>query len=398
MKPLSKILSIPILLFVANSSLFATPQFAREHNLDCSSCHTNLPMLNDMGKTFLRNGFRFSKEDRTSLSKALNKKDDNSTYIPIGLMLGIGYNSATEDLKPKIKLFSAGSLTSNLSYFLSINKENPKGYFQYNINESEQVFRVGILSPFTQLGNINKLSTNSGLKGNNGSDGKNQNQKNNRANGNGNGKNSNGNGGGNQPYKTPIQNSYFRDYKGIEYSYLYDYSTLFLISFGKTLDNSTKKKKDTSSNNNAQNDQDPDSADKEQLITAIRYQTTNGYYIGLMYDKIYDSEKTNYSIIAFLEKDFDKFLLNISYIYKNNKDDIKNYYGIENTLSYKIDETSNIKFIVNIDEDEESFENRGYSIGYSKLYKDILFNIAQAKRKTITKDEDIFQVSINMFF
>jgi hypothetical protein len=148
-------------------------------------------------------------------------------------------------------------------------------YFQLNLNESEHVIRVGLLSPYTQFTNIARSTSDSGLKGqseendrsdsNNGSPHNDQSSYQNNDNGqgqhgsqsrtlsrNGNGhgygqENGNGqsghsqnggtnqnlqNGGehghghqpsrqGNQPYQTPLQNAAFSKYKGIEYSYLY---------------------------------------------------------------------------------------------------------------------------------------------------------------------------------
>ncbi len=47
------------LLFVFDSKpASATPQFARETNMPCFSCHTHVPRLNEFGQKFLANGYR----------------------------------------------------------------------------------------------------------------------------------------------------------------------------------------------------------------------------------------------------------------------------------------------------------------------------------------------------
>ena len=64
----------------------ATTVFARQNNMQCSSCHVGPPpMLNKTGMTFFRNGFRFSKDDLTTLERVL---DDNNSLLPVGIFVG----------------------------------------------------------------------------------------------------------------------------------------------------------------------------------------------------------------------------------------------------------------------------------------------------------------------
>lgn len=49
------VLLIPPLALVVSSG--ATPQFARQYDLDCSSCHVHVPKLNTFGEEFLANGY-----------------------------------------------------------------------------------------------------------------------------------------------------------------------------------------------------------------------------------------------------------------------------------------------------------------------------------------------------
>jgi len=41
-------------------NLEANPVFARQYDMACSACHSQVPALNDMGLGFVRNGFRTS--------------------------------------------------------------------------------------------------------------------------------------------------------------------------------------------------------------------------------------------------------------------------------------------------------------------------------------------------
>ena len=42
---------------------FAGPQFSRQYNTSCSTCHSVYPQLNDLGKAFRDAGFQFSEND-----------------------------------------------------------------------------------------------------------------------------------------------------------------------------------------------------------------------------------------------------------------------------------------------------------------------------------------------
>src|SRR5271157_2602122 len=42
---------------------FAGPQFSRQYNTSCSTCHTVYPKLNDFGKAFQDAGFQFPEQD-----------------------------------------------------------------------------------------------------------------------------------------------------------------------------------------------------------------------------------------------------------------------------------------------------------------------------------------------
>ena len=43
--------------------LMAIPAFARKYHTACATCHNNWPELNDFGRAFKINGFKFPKDD-----------------------------------------------------------------------------------------------------------------------------------------------------------------------------------------------------------------------------------------------------------------------------------------------------------------------------------------------
>src|ERR1019366_789375 len=56
---------VVILIAVQTSAprLMAIPAFARKYHTSCSTCHSNWPELNDFGRAFKINGFKFPKDD-----------------------------------------------------------------------------------------------------------------------------------------------------------------------------------------------------------------------------------------------------------------------------------------------------------------------------------------------
>ena len=55
---------IALMLFQSlTPRLMAIPAFARKYKTACATCHNNWPELNDFGRAFKINGFRFPKDD-----------------------------------------------------------------------------------------------------------------------------------------------------------------------------------------------------------------------------------------------------------------------------------------------------------------------------------------------
>jgi len=75
----------------------ATPQFARETKLPCSSCHQHVPLLNKFGQQFYANGFRLPKSHKMvdTVPAWVNLEADATTSGSLGSAVPIKY-SGTE--------------------------------------------------------------------------------------------------------------------------------------------------------------------------------------------------------------------------------------------------------------------------------------------------------------
>jgi len=190
-------------MIVMSESVQATSIFARQYDMKCSACHVGgvPPMMNSTGMAFLRNGFRFSKSDETTLRATLDGK-----VVPAGIMLGVGYKNGENEFQaknpqtgqpvfhpvtgapvmktmenevknPTTNLFLAGSLNENFAAFIgakfaymedengdrSVELQGSKVYLQMNQQEAKHVLRAGVISPYTQFANVTKASENAGI-------------------------------------------------------------------------------------------------------------------------------------------------------------------------------------------------------------------------------------------
>ncbi len=70
----------------------ATPQFARETQLQCSACHTYVPRLNQFGQTFYTNGLRLPGQPKIPTVPLRGQVSATATPPPQGGPLPIGWN------------------------------------------------------------------------------------------------------------------------------------------------------------------------------------------------------------------------------------------------------------------------------------------------------------------
>ncbi len=355
-------ITLLFLLAVFTLNLEANPTFARQYNLSCSACHSQLPALNDMGLSFLRNGFRMSKYDTTALQGLLDS-NSSARHYPIGAMVGLADNSNGDEVKQLVKLYLSGTITDSLS-LMSSTKEafssdksdqklfqsgNSQSYFQYNFLEAKHVFRVGLLSRLTQLGNIQRSMANSGL---------------------------NAAGGHEKNYFSPLQHADIKKIKGAEYSYLHDNNLLFLFSYGETIEKQDKS--------------------NHAFLGGIRYATASNYKIGLVYNYIDEKDDDYYSLILPVEKEYDIFTWNTSLVYAN--DSGGDYLGLENAFTFPLRDMEHVRAIINADRDENDNSNFGYSLGYNRIYKMFSFSVVASHIDTDTHNDNKLMGFIYLIF
>ena len=357
-----------VVVFTLN--LEANPVFARQYGMECSACHSQVPALNDMGLGFVRNGFRTSTYDTTSLQSLLDENSTNRRY-PVGAILGLSDNSKTDEVNRLVKLYLSGTITGSLSLY-SFTKEsfnsnksgqdlfesdNSQFYFQYNILEAKHVFRAGLLSPLTQLGNVQRSMSHSGL---------------------------NGIGDHGDNYVSPLGYADVRKIKGAEYSYLFDNNILLLVSYGEQVARHGDHGNQINDDNN------------DAFLTGITYTTAENYKIGLIYNYVDIEGDDFYSLIVPIEKEYSMLTWNSSLVYANISDD--DYIGLETAFTFPLGDMEHIKAIVNVDNDENDNTNYGYSLGYTKIYKMFFFEAAAGRVNTETYSSNKATGSINLIF
>ena len=359
-----------LLIGVFTLNLEATPSLARQYDMACSACHSQVPALNDMGLSFVRNGFRTSKFDTTTLQKVM---DSNSSdrFFPIGTMVGVSDNSKSDSPNTLAKLYLTGTLTDSLSMWASSKEQfnpdkddqklfesgNSQLYFQYNIEEAKHAIRVGLLSPFTQLGNLGRSMGHSGLHGG---------------------------GGHGTNYFSPLQHANVNKIKGAEYSYLFDNNMLLLASYGEQVQSHHGQGHGYSAQ------------EEEAFLAGVTYRTESNYKVGLIYNHTEVQNDTYYSFIVPIEKEFTSFIWNSSLVYANNSND--DYIGLENALTYPYGDMGHIKAIFNVDQDEFDNNNFGYSLGYTKIYDMFFFSAVASRVNTDAFSRSKFMGSVQIFY
>lgn len=387
MKSKGQILYVLLGVMLMSIYVEATTVFARQYNMQCSGCHVGTPpMLNQTGMTFFRNGFRFSKDDLTTLKRAL---DDNNSVLPVGIFIGGSYKNATLTLQtPKGKivkdkevtnpigsLFLSGSLNDNWSTFIggkfAYLEEDPlssdrtfkmlrkKFYLQYTNDDTKHVTRVGLLSPYAQLGNVDKGSEYSGL--NDTAD----------------------------IFITPLTIANEKFIYGFDYTYLMDNGITFLAAAGQ-LD---------------------DSNNENDLTLGVSYFNNSNFRISAIVNKITATDSTSVqkkytpserrlgertTVIIPLEYSTSLGYLNTALVYSDvNRKPTEDYYGWETSLTVPIFEIGKLRAIFTTDNNSDV----GYSLGYSQIfYEKIMLSASYANFTTDNADFDSLSFSINYIY
>jgi hypothetical protein len=371
-----------------------------------------LPTLNAAGLKFMRNGFRFSKDETTTLDGFINAKSwkERTANLPITGLIGFNVNSKDRTDTDKLNLYSGGTLTDTLSFYaitrssyntkhnhLLFSEPSSRAFLQYNPMENKHAIKVGWMDPLMAISNLNnrtlmdsglikaglvKQAPKSAIKPSWAKskpkpkapsvDASEQEKKKYAM--------------MIMPkkmYKPSVPYAGFGLVKGLEYSYLYNEKALFLVSYGvPTAESFANDEEDT------------------QLTAAIELQDIVGTNIGLVY---LHKELGNLDIDSYIlpvERYFmnEQLLLRTNFVYKDSSQYDNPYYGSQSSMTYGIDEDTHVRVIYDISKDEAEEINRGLSFTYSKLWEDrFIMHLTAARHKGKVFDESVAKLSLYMF-
>lgn len=115
-RPRRSLIGLAIALLAFPVASWATPQFARVHQADCSTCHVVPPMLNETGLAFEARGYRLPVEPQSSHGTESVGAVPVAAWIT-GRFEDQGRGGASDALLPKVELISGGPLGESGSYF-----------------------------------------------------------------------------------------------------------------------------------------------------------------------------------------------------------------------------------------------------------------------------------------
>ncbi len=408
-----RFLLLLVMIFGLALQLQANPTFSAKYNMKCSTCHSMLPTLNSVGLKFMRDGFRFNKDETTTLDGFINAKSQKqrTDYLPIRALVGFNINTKTRKEVDKLNLYSGGTLTDTVSFYaLTRSSYNTKhnhnlfaepssrAFLQYNPLGNEHVLKVGWMDPLMAISNLNNRTLmdsglikaglmkkaprnkivpswakTSPLPPKPGADASPQELKKYKM-----------ALMPKQKYTPPVPYAGFGLLKGVEYSYLYDNKALFLVNYGiPTAEDFADDDEDT------------------QLTMAIELQNIDGYSFGAVY---LHKELGNIDIDSYIlpvEKYFmgEQLLFRTNFVFKDSSQYENPYYGSQTSFTYGIDEDTHVRVIYDIDKDEAKETNTGLSFTYSKLFaKDrAVMHLTGARHKGPAFDESVAKFSLYLF-
>jgi hypothetical protein len=370
-----------------------------------------LPTLNEQGLKFLRDGFRFLKDETTTLEGFIHADSQKmrTDYLPIRALVGFNINTKTRKEVDKLNLYSGGTLTDTVSFYaITRSTYNAKhnhslfgesasrAFLQYNPMGNEHVLKLGWMDPLMGISNLsNRTLMDSGLikaglmkkapksvikpswakrppqPAKPGPDASFQELKKYQM--------------AIMPkqvYKPSVPYAGFGLVKGIEYSYLYNEKALFLVNYGIPTAESFADEEDT------------------QLTAAVELQDMQGYNIALVY---LHKELSNIDIDSFIvpvEKYFmdEQLLFRTNFVYKDSSQYDNAYYGSQTSFTYGIDEDTHVRVIYDLNKDEAQETNQGLSFTYSKLWNDrVVMHLTGARHKGAVFNESVAKFSLYLF-
>ena len=149
-----------IVVALSSSSAEAFPAFARRYNVDCVTCHTIPPRLNNYGIAFMRRGFKMLWDEKLEGQKV----DEYASF-----QANLDYTSATGQVPAstlgvtQMALLSAGPVSPQLSYFgeldydplgkvASVHEMRALIFVPLKVDDTQEKYwavQVGALRPFS---------------------------------------------------------------------------------------------------------------------------------------------------------------------------------------------------------------------------------------------------------
>jgi hypothetical protein len=403
-------LSLGVLSLLLTTQVEATPVFSAQYKMKCNSCHSMMPTLNKTGLMFLRNGFRFSKDDQTMASKFLDANSSKTRVLPIRGLVGLNIDSKNRDDVEKVNMYFGGSLTDTLSVYAitrsTYNKKknhnlfgetNSRAFFQWNPDGNKHVAKVGWMDPLTMFSNLDRTLMDNALMGSGlmkkapksaikptwakkpplppapGPNATPQEIK-----------RYNMMKMPKQPYMLPVPYAGVGLVKGAEYSYLHNDKALFLVNYGIPSSPSYA-----------------DDSEDTEITAGVELRDIAGYNIGAIYNHTEIGNIESDSYILPVEKEFfdGQLMFQQSFVYKDSEQYDEPYYGSQTTFTYELDDESQVRAIASADRDEAKDSSTGYAMTYSKSWNDkYLIHLTGARHKGEVFDESIAKLSAYMFF
>jgi len=401
-------ISLLVIMFGVAMQVEATPIFAAQNNMKCTSCHTMMPTLNKTGLQFLRNGFRFSKNDKTMAEAFLDANSSESRVLPLRGLIGVNIDTKGRKDVEKFNMYFGGSMTKELSVYgvtrSTYNKKknhnlfgqsNSRAFVQWNPSGSEHVVKVGWMDPLTMFSNTDRVLMDNALMGSGllkraPKSKKKPSWAKNRPLPSKPGANAtpqeikkyNMMKMPKQAYMLPVPYAGVGLVKGIEYSYLYNEKALFLVNYGIPSSPFFADSDDT------------------ELTAGFELRNIGEYNLGLVYSHKELGNIESDSYIVPIEKEFlnGQLLLQQSFVYKDSEQYANPYYGSQTSFTYEVDDETQVRAIISYDQDEAEEFNGGYALTYSKSWNDrFLIHVTGARHKGKVFDESLAKLSIYMF-
>lgn len=139
-------LAFCLMLFFTPSRIFAVASFARQTGLACSACHTAIPELTPMGRTFKLYGYTMTgMQTITSKNGPTTSGLSLSTFLPLSASIPISFSATKKpqpstqngnfELPQEISLFLAGAMSAHAGGFVQVAYDTQDNHFGLDMTD-----------------------------------------------------------------------------------------------------------------------------------------------------------------------------------------------------------------------------------------------------------------------